>query len=125
MFHARLKRLREWRNMTQAELGQALNYTQQTIHKWENRLASPDPDQLTKIASVLKVPVGLLLGETMVEEGSSPYQSAEDFITAMTQSKTFLSLFELDPNLSQEELNALSHQLYLMTQVLIKPYKNK
>jgi transcriptional regulator with XRE-family HTH domain len=119
MFHARLKRLREWRNMTQAELGQALNYTQQTIHKWENRLASPDPDQLTKI------PVGLLLGETMVEEGSSPYQSAEDFITAMTQSKTFLSLFELDPNLSQEELNALSHQLYLMTQVLIKPYKNK
>lgn len=125
MFHARLKRLREWRNMTQSELGQALNYSQQTIHKWENKIASPDPDQLPKIAAVLKVPVGMLLGETMVEEGSAPYQSAEDFITAMTQSKTFLSLFDLDPALTQEQLNDLSHQLYLMTQVLIKPHRNK
>lgn len=125
MFNQRLKRLREWRNMTQKELGQQLSYTQQTIHKWEVGEASPDPDLLPRIAAILKVPVGMLLGETMIEEGSSPYQSAEDFITAMTQSKTFLSLFELDPTLTQDDLNSLSHQLYQMTQVMIKPYKNK
>jgi len=125
MFNVRLKRLREWRNMTQKELGQQLNYSQQTIHKWEIGEASPHPDLLTKIADALKVPVGMLLGEAMVEEGSAPYQSAEDYLAAMTQSKTFLSLFDLDPALSQKELNELSHQLYLMTEVLIKPYKQK
>ena len=125
MFNKRLKRLREWRNMTQKELGQELNYTQQTIHKWEVGDASPDPDLLPKIAAVLKVPLWMLLGDTMIEEDAQTYQTPEDFITAMTQSKPFLSLFELDPSLSQEELNAMSHQLYQMTQVIIKPYKNK
>lgn len=125
MFNIRLKRLREWRNMTQKELGQALSYTQQTIHKWEVGEASPDPDLLPKIAAILKVPVWMLLGESMIEEDSASYQNAEDFMIALTQSKTFLSLFELNPNLSQEDLNALSHQLYQMTQVIIKPYKNK
>jgi transcriptional regulator with XRE-family HTH domain len=125
MFNARLKRLREWRNMTQKELGQKLNYTQQTIHKWEVGEASPDPDILIKIADALKVPVAMLVGEAMVEEGSEAYQSAEDFIAAMTQSKTFISLFELDQSLSQDELNLLSHQLYQMTLVLTKPYKQK
>lgn len=125
MFNARLKRLREWRNMTQKELGQKLNYTQQTIHKWEVGEASPDPDILIKIADALQVPVAMLVGEAMVEEGSAAYQSAEDFIAAMTQSKTFISLFELDQSLSQDELNLLSHQLYQMTLVLTKPYKQK
>ena len=121
MFNARLKRLREWRNMTQKELGQKLNYTQQTIHKWEVGEASPDPDILIKIADALQVPVAMLVGEAMVEEGSAAYQSAEDFIAAMTQSKTFISLFELDQSLSQDELNLLSHQLYQMTLVLTNP----
>lgn len=125
MFNTRLKRLREWRNMTQKELGHQLNYTQQTIHKWEIGDASPDPDVLTKIAASLKVPVGLLLGETMVEENSASYQNAEGFISAMTQSKTFISLFELDSTLTQNDLDKLSHQLYQMTLVLIKPYQQK
>lgn len=125
MFNTRLKRLREWRNMTQKELGQQLNYTQQTIHKWEVGDASPDPDVLIKIAASLKVPVGMLLGETMVEEDSASYHNAEGFISTMTQSKTFISFFELDPTLTQNDLDELSHQLYQMTLVLIKPYKQK
>lgn len=67
----------------------------------------------------------MLVGEAMVEEGSAAYQSAEDFIAAMTQSKTFISFFDLDQRLSQDELNQLSHQLYQMTVVLTQPYKQK
>jgi transcriptional regulator with XRE-family HTH domain len=125
MFNTRLKRLREWRNMTQKELGLALNYSQQTIHKWEAGDTSPDPDLLQKIAAILNVPVGVLLGENMVEESPAPYDTAEDFMHRMTQSKTFMSLFEVDPTLDQETLDTLSHQLFQMTVVLITPYKQK
>jgi len=125
MFNVRLKRLREWRNLSQKELGQPLDYTQQTVQKWESAKGQPDIDLLLKIAAILKVPVGVLLGETLVDENSGSYQNPEGFIQTMTQSDAFLSLFEIDPNLTQEELNEMSTQLYQMTQVIIQPYKRK
>lgn len=125
MFNVRLKRLREWRNLSQKQLGQPLDYTQQTVQKWESAKGQPDIDLLPKIAAILKVPVGMLLGDTLVEEASGSYQNPEAFIRTMTQSDAFLSLYEIDPNLSQEELDEMSKQLYQMTQVIIQPYKQK
>ncbi len=125
MFNTRLKRLREWRNMTQKELGLALSYSQQTIHKWEAGDASPDPDILLKLATVLRVSVGMLLEENMIEETSASYATPESFIRTMTQSKMFISLFELDPNLNQETFDSLSQQLYQITLVMTQPYKQK
>lgn len=125
MFNVRLKRLREWRNLSQKELGQPLDYTQQAVHKWESATGQPDIDLLPKIAAILKVPVGMLLDDPLVEESSGSYQNPEGFIQTMTQSDEFLSLFEIDPNLTQEALNDMSTQLYQMTQVIIQPYKRK
>ncbi len=123
MFNTRLKRLREWRNMTQKELGLALSYSQQTIHKWEAGDASPDPDLLPKLAAVLHVPVGMLLEESMIEESTAPYDTPENFIRVMTQSKTFISLFDLDPTLNQETFDSLSLQLYQLVLLMTNPYK--
>jgi transcriptional regulator with XRE-family HTH domain len=125
MFNTRLKRLREWRNMTQKELGLALNFSQQTIHKWELGSATPDPDTLVKLAKVLNVPMDVLLGQSMVSEDSAGYLSAEDYLTAFSQSNNFISLFNIDPKLSQDQLNGLSHQLYQMTLIITEPYHSK
>lgn len=125
MFNTRLKRLREWRNMTQKELGLALNFSQQTIHKWELGSATPDPDTLVKLAKVLNVPMDVLLGQSMVSEDSAGYLSAEDYLTAFSQSNNFIALFNIDPKLSQDQLNGLSHQLYQMTLIITEPYQSK
>jgi transcriptional regulator with XRE-family HTH domain len=125
MFNIRLKRLREWRNITQKELGLSLSFSQQTIHKWETGSASPDPDTLIKIAKALNVPLDVLLGQSNVSEDSAPYQSPEDYLSSVTQSNTFLSLFNIDPKCSQDQLNTLSHQLYQVTQVIVEAYQSK
>ena len=54
-------RLRTGRNMTQAELGAALNYSDKTISKWERGEAIPDAYVLTQLAELFGVSVDFLL----------------------------------------------------------------
>jgi len=125
MFNTRLKRLREWRNITQKELGLSLNFSQQTIYKWEVGITTPDPESLVKLSKALNVSLDVLLGESNVAEENTSYQNAEEYLTLISQSNTFLSLFNIDANLTQDQLNTMSHQLYQMTQIILEPYQSK
>ena len=56
-----LIRLRTEKNMTQAELGARLNYSDKTISKWERGEAIPDAYVLTQLAELFGVSVDFLL----------------------------------------------------------------
>lgn len=62
MFHENLKRLRKARGLSQEELAVRLHVTRQTISKWENALSVPDAHLLIRLAELLEVSVGDLLG---------------------------------------------------------------
>ena len=52
-----IKRLRVGKGMTQADLGERLFVTPQTVSKWERGLSCPDVVQLGQICDVLDVPI--------------------------------------------------------------------
>ena len=63
-----LKSARKSKVLTQDELAVRLNVVRQTISKWEKGLSVPDAEMLIKIAEILEVSVGELLGEKIENE---------------------------------------------------------
>ena len=125
MFNKRLRRYREYREMTQKQLGQLLNYSQQTIHKWESGETSPDPDSVVRLARALRIPVTILLGEHGISEDSAEYQTPLSFMEALINSDDFFRLFQLREDLSVNDLANLIEQMTSMTHVLVSPYQQK
>ena len=125
MFNKRLRRYREHREMTQKQLGQLLNYSQQTIHKWESGETSPDPDAVVRLARALRIPLTVLLGEHGVAEDSNEYQTPLTLMEAFINSDDFFRLFQLRDDLSVQDLANLIQQMTRMTEVLISPYQQK
>lgn len=64
MFPEKLRQLREERGMSQADLGLALNTTQQTVNHYEKGKRKPDQEGLERIADYFKVSVDWLLGRS-------------------------------------------------------------
>ncbi len=66
----RLRILRTSKELTQGELGNALNVTKATISQYENEIRKPDSNMLNKIADFFNVTVDYLLGRTDIR---TPY----------------------------------------------------
>ena len=64
MFNRRLKNARKNKGFTQAEIAKKLFISQAAYSKYETGAASPNPETLAKIAEVLGVSVGDLLGKS-------------------------------------------------------------
>lgn len=111
--------------MTQKQLGQLLNYSQQTIHKWESGETSPDPDAVVRLSRALGIPLTVLLGEHGVAEDSNEYQTPLTLMEAFVNSDDFFRLFQLREDLSVQDLANLIQQMTRMTEVLISPYQQK
>ena len=62
MLSENMKRLRKARGLSQEDLAARLHVTRQTISKWENALSVPDAAVLIRLAEILEVSVGELLG---------------------------------------------------------------
>lgn len=125
MFNKRLRRYREYRKMTQKQLGQLLNYSQQTIHKWESGETSPDPDSVVRLARALRIPVTILLGEHGIAEDNAEYLTPLSLMEALLNSDDFFRLFQLREDLSAQDLANLVQQMTRMTEVLVSPYQQK
>jgi transcriptional regulator with XRE-family HTH domain len=84
LFGERLKKLREQHNLTQEDLGKALNLSGATINRYEKGLRSPDPETLILLADRFDTSVDYLLGRTEVikpyqpKEGSFSYIAVSD-----------------------------------------------
>ena len=68
MLHENLKALRKQRGLSQEELAAQLHIVRQTVSKWEMARSVPDAEMLCRLAEVLEVPVGVLLGENIPED---------------------------------------------------------
>ena len=68
MLNENIKQLRKNKGYTQETLAQQLGVVRQTVSKWEKGLSVPDAELLQKLAEVLEVDVGELLGAAAVAE---------------------------------------------------------
>ncbi len=66
-----LRRLREDRKISQAELGRRLGRSQATVSAWERGIPPADEDQIPQIASALGVSVAALIAI----DPAGPYDS--------------------------------------------------
>ena len=62
-----IRRIRRKRDITQAELGEALNVRQTTIANWEAGRSEPSAENIAVIAKVLDCSISELFGERAVE----------------------------------------------------------
>ena len=91
MFAARLKALREKKDLSQMELANILDVAQQTVASWEKGKSSPNYDLLKRIAVYFHVTADYLLGLT-----DSPMSPAENsaFIQAVLASEDKRAIME-------------------------------
>ena len=68
MLRENLKTIRKQKGLSQEELAIRLNVVRQTISKWEKGISVPDSDMLIRLAEILEVNVGDLLGKKIEEE---------------------------------------------------------
>ena len=79
MLNENIKNLRKQKGLSQEELASRLNVVRQTVSKWERGLSVPDADMLDKIAQVLEVSIGDLLGSN-IPEGENESQIVQQLI---------------------------------------------
>ena len=82
--------LRASRKMTQLELGEALNYSDKAISKWERAEAVPDAYVLSDLAAIFDVSVDWIL--TKHEKDEAPPRKS-DHVARVRRSITMLSFF--------------------------------
>lgn len=70
MFHKNLKKIRKQKGISQEILAMQLSVVRQTVSKWEKGLSVPDADMLIKLADILEVDVGTLLGSEIPDSKS-------------------------------------------------------
>ena len=71
MLSDNIRTIRKARGYSQEELAIRLNVVRQTVSKWEKGLSVPDAELLSKMAEVLEVSVGELLGEPKTQPQES------------------------------------------------------
>lgn len=105
-----LRYYRDRSNLTQTDVAKVLNYSQQTIAKWENSNSTPDPITLCKLADLYHVSVDELLGHTILKETEAPYYTKKDVIEDWIHSTGFKTVFEIN-ELNNTHLQHLSNLL--------------
>ena len=68
MLGEQLRTIRKQKGFTQEELAARTNVVRQTVSKWEKGLSVPDAEALQRLAEVLDVSVGQLLGADLEQE---------------------------------------------------------
>lgn len=90
-FNERLKKIREKRDMTQAQLAKLSGISSRMIQKYESGGSRPRYDAAEKLARALEVPISELLGESEImiaqareKYGSKGARQAEDLMNEVT-----------------------------------------
>lgn len=64
----RLVQLRKKKNMTQADLAEALNVSRQAVSRWETGVSLPSTENLIELSKLYEVGVDVILGRERTEE---------------------------------------------------------
>ncbi|MDE5747108.1 MAG: response regulator [Acetatifactor sp.] len=89
-----IKNKRPKRNMTQAELAEALKVTPQAVSRWEMGVSYPDIAMIPKISEVLQVSADELLGIKSFNESQEPRE--DNYSTVLNQDQAD-SIFDYVP----------------------------
>lgn len=117
-FADRLKQIRLRKSLTQAQVADALNFSQQAIGKWESGLASPDPASLCLLANLFQISVDELLNHSTVMEPSAPYQTKAQLLLEFIDSSAFKAAYQLE-DLSHEELLDYSQKIEMILDLIL------
>ena len=101
MLHERIKEERNKKGMSQKELGDMFQITQQAVGSWETGKSVPDAVTLSRLADFFGVSTDFLLGRNAPPARPRPTQAEKDEI---------LRLFD---TLSEEEQTAFLKKLLL------------
>jgi len=118
LFSQRLKKLRVDSSMSQKELAQRLQFSQQAVTKWENEVASPDPDTLRKIAALFQVSVDYLIGNDSVSEDTSDYMSAEELVLRLLSKPAIQQYCNFHLKEDSVELISFSEDVLAMLKIM-------
>lgn len=118
MFSQRLKKLRVEHSMSQKELAQRLQFSQQAVTKWENDVASPDPDTLCKIAALFQVSVDYLIGNDSVSEDTADYMSAEELVLRLLSKPAIQQYCNFHLEKNSVELISFSEDVLAMLKIM-------
>lgn len=94
-----LKQMRIDKQLSQQKLGEILHVSQQSIHKYENNITSPDIDTLKNMADYFNTSVDYLLELTEIPHKIEPVTD-----TMLNESETELVETYRKLNSSQKEL---------------------
>lgn len=90
-----LIRLRQGHNLTQAELGEKLNYSDKTVSKWERGESLPDAYVLKRIGEIFGVSVDSLLSSVETGEKLDPKSKERPYCSNMIILVSILGVWTL------------------------------
>lgn len=120
----KIKMLREQKNMTLEELGNAVGVGKSTVRKWENgMIANMRRDKIAKVAAALDVSPGYLMGwdegkdTLIVDSNAEMSQMYEPENPALLQAAADKELFDTYHRLDQDRKKQLKeYARYLLFQ---------
>lgn len=112
MFSDRLRQLRKQQKLSQEALAKQLFVSQQSVGKWENDKATPNPEMLVKIADIFDVSTDFLIGRINQEE-----PTLEEWNSLTNMQKNIIVLMSKLSEIHQEEVvRHAEYQLWLQEQ---------
>ncbi|CAI8945653.1 HTH-type transcriptional regulator, cell division transcriptional repressor [Brevibacillus sp. IT-7CA2] len=111
MIGQRIRLLRKMRNLTQADLAEALDVAKTTISAYENEVNEPNHDMLKNLADFFNVSVDYLIGRTdshLQDEVKEGLKYSED------QLKKIDELHEILLSIENEEMRNMIIQSAIM-----------
>ena len=112
MFASRLKELRINKGISQLGLAEILGMSQQAIGKWETGKATPDYDNLKRLANYFNVTTDFLLGENSKVNPEPHYYHDPKVVEMANELKDnpdMRILFDASRKLSKEDIEAVIH----------------
>jgi transcriptional regulator with XRE-family HTH domain len=91
MFGERLRFLREERELTQQQVAEAIDSSQQKISNYENETVEPDCDTLMKLADFFETTVDYILGRSNQRRPEGMYAALSELpVEAAKEMETFM-----------------------------------
>lgn len=107
-FGNKLREIRKDRNMTQAELGKLIGKTGATICDWEKGKASPDLEELVKLADIFQVTTDYLLGRV------NPYAPFSELVDSWNSKKDYTLNVTIIKKFSPHNFYLLEELIYYL-----------
>ncbi len=122
MFQIVLKKLREEKKLSQAELAKELNVGASTVSMWENGSNKPEYATLVKICKFFNTSFDVLIGDYDYDLSKSKPDFVSDYYNANDEEKKYLS-FKNGKPIAKEDTSLSDKSSQAETQ-LIENYRN-